>query len=66
MKKLSNLIKGLQLIQQTEGIEIPFNGQESKLFIGEVFLYSESQVLELETLGFNINPEFDCFEYDLD
>jgi len=71
MKNLSDLIKGLQLIQETENVyksieEIQFNSQESKLFIGDVYIYSESQISELETLGFIINPDFDCFEYDLD
>lgn len=67
MKNLSNLIKGLQLIQETEkNSEIPFNSQNSKLFIGELSNYSENQIYELENLGFYVNYEFDCFEYDLD
>ena len=68
MKNLSNLIKGLQIIEEMEkeNKEIPFNSQNSKLFIGELSIYSENQISELETLGFYVNSEFDCFQYDLD
>ena len=57
MKNLSNLIKGLQIIEEMkkENKEIPFNSQNSKLFIGELSIYSENQISELETLGFYVN-----------
>ena len=66
MKNLSNLIKGLQIIETVEGNVSQFNSQDSKLFIGEYIIYSENQISELETLGFCVNYEFDCFEYNLD
>ena len=67
MKNLSNLIKGLQIIAKVEGEETSeFNSQNSLLFIGVPVKYSDEDVRILHNLGFEINTEYECFEYDLD
>ena len=66
MKKLSNLIKGLKIIKEVEGDVSEYNSQNSSLFIGETLKYSDEQKVELEKLGFEINTEYECFEYNLD
>ena len=67
MKNLSNLIKGLQIIAKVEGEEInDFNSQNTYLFIGNIKLYYQVQIDELERLGFYANKEFGCFEFNLD
>ena len=66
MKNLSNLIKGLQIIKEVEGDTDEFNSQNAFLFVGKIIKYSDEQKEKLEKLGFEINLEYDCFEYDLD
>jgi len=65
MKNLSNLIKGLQIIKDSEG-ESKFNSQDGYLYIGEATNYSEEKQKELENIGFSVNFEYDCFEFNLD
>lgn len=65
MSKLSKLIKGLQILEAKELENIAFNGSGS-FYIGELYEYTEEEKTELETLGFSINMEYDCFEYDFD
>lgn len=68
MKNLSHLIKGLQIIEKNEkeNPDIQFNSQNGYLYIGELTEYTEKQIEELEQLNFNLNYEYDCFEYNLD
>jgi len=65
MKTLSNLIKGLQIIKEVEGDTYEFNSQNAVLFVGEILKYSDEQKEKLEMLGFEINTEYECFEYNL-
>jgi len=62
MKSLANLIKGLQIIEKEEGQDVEFNSQDGILFIGKISTFS----VELSKLGFDINNEFECMEYNLD
>jgi len=65
MKNLTNFIAGLQIIENVEpGIDT-FNSQNDIFYIGCVDLYDEEAIEELELLGFNINTEYECFEYYL-
>ncbi len=66
MKTLSNLIKGLQIIEGIEKEKVEFNSQNGYLYIGEYLEYSETQLQELEKLGFVANEDYDCFEFNLD
>lgn len=65
MKNLSNLIKGLQIIEKEENEEVEFNCEFGCILIGNPLEYSDKQKENIEKLGFKINTEYECFEYDL-
>lgn len=66
MKKLTDLIKGLELIHFVEKDEAEFNSQDSILYIGNPNMYSEEQKEILFKFNFEYNLMYDCFEYNLD
>ena len=66
MEKLSNFIKGLQIIENTEPNINAFSAPYGTFFIGAIHSYSDDLISELDALGFSLNEEYECFEYNID